>query len=305
VHEHTQAAESTLASKSSLVSCTRPEEPEASVPYQIFVSAANSLYMAWQTQLFCYSAWKTCHQRPVITLHSSGEPMRVEFRQLQCLGFTIVDAPSYSLTKTNGQYPPRNEVGSLIEIARQLAPQGPILFCEPDMLFVRPCPYKGALAAEFYGYLRYDEPRVVRVLQKYGFTHRLSALNNTRRIGVPYFLPLSHIQRLGARWLEVLDQFDELHWIDIMYAFGIAVDMECLDVEVTHIMTDNYRPMRPLRHMIHYGYTSEVWDKRSYRTTSPLDLCREALTLGRPGTVLGEIMEQIRGAREFFAHLPS
>lgn len=270
--------------------------------YQIFVSTENSLYMAWQTQLFCYSAWTTLGQRPVVILHASGEPVRAGYLELRSCGFTVIEVPSYAATRTGGAYPPRNEVGSLVEIA-SLATLGggPILFCEPDMLFVQPLAYRGVLAAEFYVYLHYEDPHVRNVLRKFAMEHRAADFNIGSRFGVSYLIPQQYLKRLAARWIEVIDQFDQLEWIDIMYAFGIATALEGLDVETTHFMTDNYRPTRPLRHIIHYCYGDAVWNKRSFRCSSPLESTNESLDLGRPGTVLGEIMRQLRGARAFFS----
>jgi hypothetical protein len=276
--------------------------PVMSDRYQIFVSTENSRYMAWQTQLFCYSAWTALDQRPVVVLHDSGETIRAEYLDLQKRGFTVIEVPSYATTRARGAYPPRNEVGSLVEIAsKPPLGSGPILFCEPDMLFVQPLGYGSGLAAEFYVYLHYEDPHVRNVLRKFGMGHLADEFNKTRRFGVPYLIPQQHLQGLARRWIEVIDQFDQLEWIDIMYAFGIALALEGLDVEITHFMTDNYRPTRPLRHVIHYCYGDNAWNKRSFRCSSPLELPNESLAFGQPGTVLGEIMRQLRGAKAFFS----
>jgi hypothetical protein len=117
---------------------------------------------------------------------------------------------------------------------------------------------------------------------------------------VPYLIPVQYIKRLAARWIEVLDTFEELQWVDIMYAFGMAVVRENLDVNVTHMMCDNYRSTRPLRSFVHYCHGDAVWSKRTFKHSSPLDLPLEALSLGMPGTVLGEIMTQMRQAKHYF-----
>ncbi len=275
--------------------------------YQIVVSSANSLYMAWQTQVLCASAWTTLRQRPTVVVHASDgtkgseEPLCPEFRLLQEHGYRVIQVPSYARTPTGLLYPPRNELGTLCTLAsmRDLGAE-PVLFCEPDMLFVRPLDYRGGLAAEFYTYLHYEEPRVANAARACGIGHRIATLNATRRIGVPYLLPADLIGRLASRWIAVLDAFDELRWIDIMYAFGIAVELEQLDVQVTHMMTDNYHPMKPVRRLVHYCYGDAIFDKRRFRQQSPLDLRDEDLPAGVPDTVLGEIVRQVRQARELF-----
>jgi hypothetical protein len=172
-------------------------------------------------------------------------------------------------------------------------------------LYERPLDYSDALGAELYTYLHFEETRVAHAARACGIGHLIARLNATRRIGVPYLIPTRLNGRLASRWVEVLDTFEELRWIDIMYAFGIAVEMERLDVEVTHMMTDNYHPMKPVRRLVHYCFGDPVWDKRQFRHQSPLELPDEALPAGVPGTVLGEILRQIRQARAFFSAPPA
>jgi len=276
------------------------------VAYEVIVSSENSLYMGWQTQLFCFSAESALKQRPIVMAHGSGEPLRPEFRVLQERGFKVLRAPSFAVTPSGANFPPRNELGTLLEIASMpdLSAEH-ILFCEPDMLFARRLEYGGSLAAEYYGYLHYEEQRVANTARKFGLGHLIGKLNETRKIGVPYLIPVRYVERLASRWIEVLEAFEELQWIDIMYAFGIATIIEGLDVEVRHTMTDNYRNTRPIRGLIHYCYGDSVWDKRDFKLCSPFDIPDEALPFAHPGTVLGEIIRQIRQARAFFSKSPS
>lgn len=271
------------------------------VPYQVVVSSENSLYLAWQTQLFCFSAWSALGQWPVVIVHGRDQPLRPEFANLGELGCQVVWVRSYADLPGRCVYPPRNELGSLLEAASisDFEPRH-ILFCEPDMLFVRRLEYSGAVAAEFYVYLHYEETRVAHAAQKLGVGKLIGYLNEYRRIGVPYLIPVPLVKQLALRWFEVLDAFEELKWIDIMYAFGIAAAVENLKIEITHAMTDNYRPAKPLRGLIHYCFGDPTWDKRYFKSYSPFELPDDCLQAGYPGSVLGEIMRQIRLAKQFF-----
>lgn len=268
---------------------------------RIVVSSENSLYHAWQTQLLCVSAWRTLQQHPLVVVHGTNEPLRVEFQELRRRGCEVVHTASAAVTAKGIHYPPRNELGTLQMIGEIGIKADAVLLCEPDMLFVRPFPLVASLSAEFYPYLDYRESRVVSVASRYGVGNLVERLNLDRRVGAPYVIPTTAIGRLGRRWLEVLETFEDLHWIDMMYAFGIASAVEGADIRITHWMTDNYRPTRPIRHLIHYCYGHDVWDKRHYMWSSPLDLPDESLRCGVRGTVLGEIVNQIREAKRVMA----
>jgi hypothetical protein len=274
-----------------------------SVSYEVIVSSENSLFMGWQTKLFCFSAESVLKQRPIVVVHGTGEPLRPEFRILQERGFKVVQAPSFAIAPSGVEYKPRNELGTLLEVASMsdLSAEH-ILFCEPDMIFVHRLEYSGSLAAEYYNYLQYAEPRVANAASKFGLGHLIDRLNETRGIGVPYLIPVRYVKRLALRWIEVLDAFEELQWIDIMYAFGIATMIEGLDVEVTHIMATNNRNTNPLRGLIHYCYGDRICNKHSFRDNSPFDIPDE---IARPDTVLGEIVRQLWQARAYFAEKPN
>jgi hypothetical protein len=162
---------------------------------------------------------------PTIVVHKSRstETLDSRFWDLNKRGCKIVQAPSFRRHPL-GDYPCRNEVGSLIEFAKsELSQQRPILFCEADMIFVRPIHYSGQLAGEYYGYLNYDNPRILRAANKCGISWTPATMNKYLSIGVPYFFPSGLVGVLGGLWLNALDSFDELQWIDLMYAFGLAV----------------------------------------------------------------------------------
>lgn len=269
--------------------------------FQVVVSAENTPYIAWQTQLFCFSALTRVGKAPVVVVHRSAAPLLPEFEIVSYWGCRVIEAPQFR-SHPCGEYPPRNELGTLLTIA--CLPEfktGHILFCEPDMLFVDTPEYPAELCAEHYTYLDYTEKRVSDSAQKLGLGDCINGLNDIYHIGVPYFLPASELPRLASRWIEVLDSFVELKWIDIMYAFGLALAVDKLTATVTHLMTHNYDPLRKLdRNIIHYCYGDWRWDKRNYKDGhSPLLSAPLPSRKGLSGTVLGEILNQIQQARGF------
>lgn len=269
--------------------------------FRIVVSAENTPYIAWQTQLFCFSAITRLGKHPTVVVHRSAAALLPEFEIIRNWGCSLVEAPGFR-NHPRGEYPPRNELGSLLTIA--CLPEfkgGHVLFCEPDMLFVRRPKYAEELSGEHYTYLDYTQKRICDAARKFAVEDRLEELNHTSPIGVPYFIRACDLPRIARRWIEVLDSFDELQWIDIMYAFGLALTIEGLDAKATHLMAHNYDPLKKLdRSIIHYCYGDWRWDKRAFRDgnnplTSPLLPSRKGLA----GTVLGEILSQIHQARAY------
>lgn len=271
-----------------------------SIDFEIVVSSENSQYMAWQTQLFCYSAVARMQKRPIVIVHKTSEPLREEFLMLIDLGFRVVEGPSFR-THPLGEYPPRNEVGSLLQVrAIDSLSADYILFCEPDMLFVERFDYHGLLAGEHYEYLDYAAARVCTTARRFGVSQTVQQLNQSYKIGVPYLIPVRLVDLISSRWLEVLDAFNEIQWIDIMYAFGIALALENLQAETTHNMSVNYRASEPLSgRLIHYCYGDQAWNKRHYLKHSPFQRRTKSFE-NQSKTVLEEIAAQIGEAKRFF-----
>lgn len=273
-----------------------------SVCFEIVVSSENTPYLAWQTQLFCYSALSRLQKYPTVIVHGTADPLRHEFRALSTCGFRVERAPSFS-AHPRAFYPARNEVGSLWFLANTLPWDSPyLLFCEPDMLFTSSPTYHGELAAEHYSYLDYSQPRIMSVARKFNVGHEIHRANKTKKVGVPYLLPGRCLGRVANRWLEVLDTFDDVTWIDIMYAFGICLMVERLEVAQTELVQDNHLPLAPLSaSIIHYCYGDFIWDKRRFMgSQSPLDASSRCRVFGGPGTVLRELVTQINEAKTFF-----
>jgi hypothetical protein len=276
-------------------------EDVMAVDFNVIVSSENSAYMAWQTQLFCFSALTRLGKHPTVVVHRAGTPLRPEFSTVSSWGCPVIEAPQF-WHHPKGEYPPRNELGTLLTIASlPKFAEGHVLFCEADMLFVKRLVYSGELSGEHYSYMDYREKRVHAVARKFGIADRLDGLNETGTIGVPYLIPCQHIPRIARRWIDVLDSFDELQWIDIMYAFGLALAVEGLPAKSTQVMAHNYDPLSVLnRDLIHYCYGDWRWDKRAFREGhSPLGDAPIPSRKGLSGTVLGEIFNQIRQARAY------
>src|SRR5579859_2709694 len=139
------------------------------VDFSIVVSSENSAYLAWQTQLFCFSALTRLGKCPTVVVHRANGSMRPEFEIVRDWGCRVIEAPSYS-SHPLAIYPPRNELGSLLTIADH--PDfcdGYVLFCEPDMLFAtRSLDYPDELCGGCHSYLNYSEVRIRDVAQRFG-----------------------------------------------------------------------------------------------------------------------------------------
>lgn len=276
------------------------------VQFTVVVSSENSHYMAWQTQLFCFSAITRLNKRPIIIVHDTSQPLRPEFRVLSRLGCRVIPAPPFKLAARRRLYAARNEIGSLLWLTK-LGSLGAdnILFCEPDMLFLGPLEFRPGASAEHYEYLDYGERRVEAVARKMSLQLGVEDLNARYSIGVPYLLPCSDLQRLAARWLALIDCFEELDWIDIMYAFGFAAATERIAFRINGMMITNKEEFAPVaeRRIIHYPYGSDLWNKRTYmHPPGPIGFPPSRLPAAPEKTVLGEIVSQIAEAREFFGY---
>jgi hypothetical protein len=102
-------------------------------------------------------------------------------------------------------------------------------------------------------------------------------------------MPTKLLSVLAPRWTEVLDSFDELHWIDIMYAFGIALEIENVPSVATHIMDTNANPfLQVTRNLIHYCYRNADWYKQEHQDHNPLFRIPEKLSrVAGDGSVWG------------------
>jgi hypothetical protein len=271
-----------------------------SAQFQVVVSSENSLYMAWQTQLFCISCMTRLGQHPIVVVHAEDDVLRPEFIHLQKVGCEVIIAPSFKKHKL-GNYPPRNELGTLLTICDHPLTTDFILLCEPDMLFVTTLDYPDELCGEYYSYVQYHDERIMHAAKALGLAAETENLERQYRIGVPYLIPVRLLSRIAPRWLSVLDSFPCLEWTDIMPAYGLALAVEKLTATTTRITTNNSNVTARLSGaLIHYCHRDAIWSKQLYAKKSPLVVNEAELPTGRPGSILFEMMQQLRQARGFF-----
>lgn len=218
-------------------------------------------------------------------------------------GCAIYSAPSYRVDGYRDEYPPRNSAGSLIRAADLFAGQDVlIVLCDPDMIFVRPAEFPEILSGEFSSIMNYDYDFVAGALSELGIEQEtLEPDKDSLRCSVPYVIPVAHAHALGTTWLKAVDAFSPRRWEDIMYAFGLAVVKLGLKLNVTHLADHNYWPDdKVTAPMIHYAYGDERWTKRSYFTDEQVCELWNPPSDAQEGTILGELLLQIREAREFY-----
>jgi hypothetical protein len=213
-------------------------------------------------------------------------------------------APSYKQTGQGDFYPPRNTPGTLLHaLAVCGADDEFIVLCDPDMIFVRAIVFPETLSGDFCSYINYDldcvevARRVLDIPRE-----KIEEQKESLRCGVPYVIPRSCARALAEGWLEAIDAFPARKWEDVMYAFGLAAVKLDLKVGLTRLAESNYWPDAIQKaDVVHYCYGDERWSKRHYfRAERARDVWR-AVADSRQGTVLGEILSQIREAEEFYS----
>jgi hypothetical protein len=271
--------------------------------HQIVVSAENNAYMGWQCKLFYYSCVTRMNHQPIIIVHDSGADWHPDFRDLAKAGCSIYGAPGYRTNALGDEYPPRNTAGSLIRAAEIFAGQDVlIVLCDPDMIFARAVEFPAILSGEFSSFMNYDRDFVAPAQRALGIERELADEEKEwLRCSVPYVIPRSLAYELGSSWLQAVDTFSPRRWEDIMYAFGLAVVKLGLKLNVMHLADHNYWPDEKAKApMIHYAYGDDRWTKRNYfRDEQIRDLWNPPSGAQR-GTVLGELLSQIREANEFY-----
>ena len=272
--------------------------------YRIVVSAENSPCLAWQAKLFHFSCVSRLNHSPIVVVHDCGSKWRPDFQELAGAGAIVSRAPSYRITANGDDYPPRNTAGTLLRAAQLCAAKDEfIVLCDPDMIFVRQPDFSGNLSGEYYGYLNYDRKPVRRAAKKIGI--RLEMLDRQKEelcCGVPYVIPVAAAKQLADAWLQAIDAFSPRHWEDQMHAFGLAVVKLGLRVTLTYIMNHNHWPDAMLdRDIIHYCYGDKTWNKRSYFTTRQVREVWSPAAAAQQGTILAELLSQIREARDFYS----
>jgi len=273
------------------------------VAHQIVVSAENNPYIAWQCKLFYYSCVTRMNHQPVIIVHDTGDDWHRDFYELAKAGCAIYSAPNYRFDRAGNDYACRNHPGSLLRAAELFHDREIfIVLCDPDMIFVRPFEFPKALAGEFSSFMDYDRDFVNEVLPKLGMTREaLEQQKDSLCVSVPYVIPSKIARELGEAWMSTIELFSQRRWEDVMYAFGLSAINTGSPVEVTHLVDHNYWPEEILgAPMIHYAYGDERWNKRDYTADSTSANVWCPPDNYPPETILGELSNQIREAREFY-----
>ena len=270
----------------------------------IVVSAENNPYLAWQSKLFHFSCVSRLEQSPVIVVHETrAAELCQDFQKIILVGGRILRAESFKVSANGEPYPARNTAGTLVCAAREFgASCDSLVLCDPDMIFVRASPFPETLSGDFCSYIDFDRdfveaPRAALNIPRGWVDEQKESL----RCGVPYVIPTSIAGTLGEAWLEAIDTFAPRRWEDVMYAFGLAAVKLRLPVELTHLAQNNFWPAASVeRNIVHYCYGDAIWNKRDYY------LPEQAPNVWRPvvealgGTVLGEIVSQLREAEHWY-----
>ena len=120
--------------------------------------------------------------------------------------------------------------------------------------------------------------------------------------GVPYVIPVTAAKPLAEAWLQAIDAISRRQWEDQMRAFGLAVVKLGLRLTLTHMMNHNYWPNAVVdRDVIHYCYGDKMWNKRSFFTTRQARKVWSPAAPAEEGTILAELLSQIREARDFYS----
>jgi hypothetical protein len=272
--------------------------------YRIVVSAENSPYLAWQAKLFHFSCLSRLNRSPIVIVHACGSKWRRDFQELADAGAIVSRAPSYRMTSNGDYYLCRNHAGTLLHAAELCSAKDEfIVFCDPDMIFVRQPDFSRRLSGEYYGYVNYDRKPIRKAAKKIGI--RLEMLDRQKEelcCGVPYVIPVAAAKQLAEAWLRAIDEVSPREWADDMGAFGLAVVKLGLRIRLTHITNHNYWPNAMVnRDVIHYCYGDKTWSKRNYFTTRQSRKVWSPPAVAQQGTILAELLSQIREARDFYS----
>jgi hypothetical protein len=270
--------------------------------HQIVVSAENNAYTAWQCKLFYYSCVTRLQHQPIVVVHDSGRELHRDFHDLAKAGCAIHPAPGYRFHGRGDDYACRNTPGTLMYAGRELTQHQLIVLCDPDMIFTGPVSFPEKLSCEFSSFMNYGRDFVSEALRQVGLEREaLDRASDTLRGCVPHVVPAGVAHELGATWLETIDAFMPRRWEDVMYAFGLAAVKLGLQVQLTHLVNHNFWPdAKVTAAIIHYAYGDERWTKRNYFRDDHMSDLWNPTARAEEGTILGEILAQIREAAEFY-----
>ena len=274
--------------------------------HHIVVSAENNCYMAWQCKLFHYSCVSRLGVIPVIIVHALERKCHPYFADIISAGGIVRSAPSFRTTKLGHDYSPRNTPGTLLQASKiGYDPNDFIVLCDADMIFVRPLTFQHTLASERSFSLDYQREMVQRAAQTLGISTKTLEQNLGKiECAVPHVIPVAYAEQLAKAWLEAIDAFALPGvWETSMYAFGLAIVKLGLRMKLMRDVALNDEPYEaPGRSkIIHYAYGDDLWNKRHYWGNRSAHKIWEPSFDVPQGTILAEIVKQIREASVFYA----
>lgn len=271
--------------------------------HHIVVSAENTPYLAWQCKLFYFSCVTRLKHQPIVIVHTTARDWHPDFYELAKAGCAVHSAPNYRTYGGGDDLPGRNHPGSLIKAAEICDGRDEfIVLCDPDMIFVRSAEFLDCLSADFSSFMDYDQDYIEEARLKFGVKrNELDAKKEKLTVAVPYVVPTALASEFGQTWLEAIDAFSSHKWEDVMYAFGLTVVKLGLEIEMTHLTDTNYWHDEPVKApMIHYAYGDERWTKRNYFTDEEVPAVWHPEVKAGKGTILSEVLSQIRQAGDFY-----
>jgi hypothetical protein len=261
--------------------------------------------MAWQAKLAHYSCLTRLRQAPLVVVHEGDGEAREVFLEIERAGGDVLTAPSYRVTASGSDYAPRNTAGTLLEAARVVSSSVEYLvLCDADVVFIRPLPVRGSMAAAACGYMDYAEPPVRAAMRRLGIAPRtlLARHGGSLRCGIPYIIPRGFATSLALAWLEAIDAFPRPRWEDVMYAFGLAVVMLKVPLRRLSLANTNYYADAPVRApVVHYCYDNALWSKRRFASRRTVQRVWSPPEGAVPGSILATILGQLSAARRFYA----
>lgn len=269
------------------------------------VSTENNPYMAWQCALFAHSARTRCNVEPTFVVHEdpeNGHKPLLWFQWIQATGGRIHRVPSYREFVAGQMYPPRNSVGTLVEMAQLEPAEDFVVLFDPDMIFLRKPEFPEAHAADRVSNLSLTKPGFRQLWKSAPLTQKQRAwLRAGKRysVGVPHVIRTGTMGMLAAEWLDLIDGHNSnLPWVweMSMWDYGIACARLKIKYEITDFCKTNAFPGTKVDDaaIIHYCYGSRVWDKRRFnQAANPLAAIR-GVPRAAPGTVEEEIFKQLR-----------
>ncbi|MBA3893087.1 MAG: hypothetical protein H0X69_05255 [Gemmatimonadales bacterium] len=270
---------------------------------RVVVSAEASPYLAWQAKLAHFSCLSRLGQAPLTVVHEWEEGSLPDLDDITRTGGAVIRAASYRRTSSGHSYSPRNSAGTLLEAARAVGPEvDTLVLCDPDVVFSRQVRFGRGLSAARCGYLDHGEPEVRVAMRRLGIAPSdLDPLGSCLNCGIPYVIPRAQAEPLARAWLQAVDAFEMPRWEDLMHAFGLAVVMLGLPLRSRPLADTNYYPDAPVRApVVHYCYGDDRWSKRQFYTPEGVRRVWQARAAAMRGSVLGEVLGQLREARRFY-----